>query len=118
MIPVQTLRSRAALFVALVTVATCSVIAVGGFGCTKLDPGQRDRKINNVPDVVREARSALEFYARGNPLGSESETLDDLVVRVTEVDEARGAKLAAFVAESRRSSAGLAGKAKKALEGF
>jgi hypothetical protein len=118
MFPVQTLRSRADLLVALVTAAACGVIAVGGFGCTKLDPGQRDRKINNVPDVVREARSALEFYARGNPLGSESATLDDLVAQVMKVDETRGAKLAAFVAEIRRSSAGLAGKAKKTLEGF
>lgn len=118
MIYLQTRRSWGDPFLTLVAAAACGMIMAGGFGCTKLDPGQRDRMINNVPDVVREARSALEFYARGNPLGSESEMLDDLVARVTKVDETRAAKLAAFLAEIRTSSSGLSAKARKALEGF
>jgi len=118
MIRVQTRRWWVDPLATIFTAAACGVIVAGGFGCTKLDPGQRDRKINNVPDVVREARSALEFYARGNPLGSESDMLDDLAARVSAADAAKGAKFAAFLAEIRKSSSGLAGKAKKALEGF
>jgi len=102
----------------ILSAAACTLFIAAPLGCTGMDASQRDRKIASAPDPVAEARATLEFYAGGNPIGSESEMLEDLVSRVTAADAARGAKLAAFVADIRKSSSGLAGKAKKALEGF
>jgi hypothetical protein len=87
-------------------------------GCTQTDPGQRDRVIQNAPDPVGEARSLLQAYASGSPMGSEGSMFDDLVARVKAADPAKGEVLAAFVADILKSPAGLAGKAKKVLESF
>lgn len=87
-------------------------------GCTQTDPGQRDRVIQNAPDPVGEARSLLQQYASGSPIGSEGSVFDDLVARVKAADPAKGEALAAFIADIQKSPAGLAGKAKKVLESF
>lgn len=87
-------------------------------GCTQTDPAQRDRVIQNAPDPVGEARSLLQGYASGSPMGSEGSMFDDLVARVKAADPAKGEALAAFVADILKSPAGLAGKAKKVLESF
>lgn len=87
-------------------------------GCSRLDPSQQDRLLENVPNPVGEARSMLESYASGSPMGSEASIYDDLVARVTAADSAKGGALAAFVEDIRKSPGGLAAKAKKVLETF
>jgi len=103
-------RGGAVIFVA------CLSLLLGG--CTAQDPGQTDRVIQNAPDPVGEARSMLQAYAAGGPIGSEAEGFDGLVARVKAVDAAKGDALAAFVAEARRSADGLAERAKKLLAEF
>lgn len=87
-------------------------------GCARVDPGQRDRVIENTPDPVGEARSVLEAYAAGGPMGSEASTFDDLVARVKAVDAAKADVFATFVKEAMQSPAGLAERARKALANF
>lgn len=53
-----------------------------------------------APDPVAEAKSLLEAYGGGQPLGSESVNYEDLINRVTAVDAAKGAKLKAFAEEA------------------
>lgn len=99
-----------------VAVAVVGLAALAG--CTKTDPGQLDRVIQNAPDPVGEARSLLQQYASGSPIGSEGSMFDDLVARVKAADPAKGEALAAFIGDIQKSPAGLAGKAKKVLESF
>lgn len=87
-------------------------------GCSRLDPSQQDRLLENAPNPVGEARSMIEGYASGSPMGSEASIYDDLVARVTAADAAKGAALAAFVEDIRKSPGGLAAKAKAFLETF
>ena len=87
-------------------------------GCSNLDPSQQDRMLETVPDPVGEARSMLEGYASGSPMGSEASMYDDLVARVTAADAAKGAALGEFLEGVRKSPSGLASKAKKFLETF
>lgn len=87
-------------------------------GCAQPDPGQRDRVVVNAPDPVGEARSLLQGYASGSPIGSEGSLFEDLVARVKAADPQKGEALGAFIADIQSSPAGLAGKAKKLLEGF
>jgi len=87
-------------------------IAVAVAGCSKtqtpklpLTPG--------APDPVGEARSLLEAYGGGQPLGSESANYEDLIKRVTAVDAAKGEKLKAFASEALQKGRIDAAKAKK-----
>jgi hypothetical protein len=104
--------------VRLTGVATAMLGLAALAGCTQTDPGQRDRVLQNAPDPVGEARSLLQSYASGSPMGSEGSMFDDLVARVKAADPAKGEALAAFIADIQKSPAGLAGKAKKVLESF
>lgn len=87
-------------------------------GCSNLDPSQQDRLLDTKPDPVAEARSMLEGYASGSPMGSEASMYDDLVSRVTAADAAKGAALGEFLEGVKKSPSGLAGKAKNFLETF
>lgn len=95
----------------------CLVMA-GLPGCAKVDPGQVDRVIKNAPDPVGEARSVLQAYAAGGPMGSEASMFDDLTARVKAVDAAKAEVFATFAKEAMQSPEGLAERAKKALASF
>jgi hypothetical protein len=71
-----------------------------------------------APDPVAEAKSLLEAYGGGQPLGSESVNYEDLIKRVTAVDAGKGAKLKAFADEALQKGKVDAGKAKKMLAEF
>ena len=66
-----------------------------------------------APDPVAEAKSLLEAYGGGQPLGSESVNYEDLINRVTAVDAGKGAKLKAFADEALKKGKVDAAKAKK-----
>lgn len=93
-------------------------VAALASGCSNLDPSQRDRMLETVPDPVAEARSMLEGYASGSPMGSEASMYDDLVSRVKAADAAKGESLAEFLDDVRKSPSGLPSRAKKFLETF
>jgi len=66
-----------------------------------------------VPDPVAEAKSLMESYGAGQPLGSEIMNFDDLVKRVTAADAPKGEKLKAFADEVLKKGKVDAAKAKK-----
>lgn len=67
--------------------------------CGGCSGGVKDRELPFAPDPVAEAKSLLGGYASGQPAGSESEMFDDLVARVSAVDQAKGVELRDFFAE-------------------
>ena len=68
--------------VVLAMLMAAGIVSLAASGCAKTDPGQRDRVIENAPDPVGEARSVLQAYAAGGPMGSEASMFDDLTARV------------------------------------
>jgi hypothetical protein len=74
--------------VAFIIMAACMVTGCSG--------GVRDRELPFTPDPVAEAKALLNLYASGQPVGSESMMFDDLVTRVSAVDQAKAAELRTF----------------------
>jgi hypothetical protein len=95
---------------ALVLVASIALT-----GCSATTP---NKVLQYTPDPVAEARAMVQAYANGQPLGSEMEVYDDLVVRVTAKDAAKGEKLARYLAEVRTKRSADAAGAKKFLADF
>lgn len=73
--------------------ASLVMAAVFVAGCTAR---VRDRELPFTPDPVAEAKAILNGYAAGQAVGSESMMFDDLVARVSAVDQAKGAELRLF----------------------
>jgi hypothetical protein len=71
-----------------------------------------------APDPVAEAKSLLDAYGGGQPLGSESVNYEHLINRVTAVDAGKGAKLKAFADEALQKGKVDAAKAKKLAAEF
>jgi hypothetical protein len=111
------MRTRSRHWVKAMLIAA-GIVSLAASGCAKTDPGQRDRVIENAPDPVGEARSVLQAYAAGGPMGSEASMFDDLSARVKAVDAAKAEVFATFAKEAMQSPEGLAERAKKALASF
>lgn len=88
----------------------CFVLAVAG--CSQAQTPKMPLT-PAAPDPVAEAKSLLEAYGGGQPLGSESVSYEDLIKRVTAVDAGKGAKLKAFADEALQKGKVDAAKAKK-----
>ncbi len=88
----------------------CLVLAVAG--CSRAQTPKMPLT-PAAPDPVAEAKSLLEAYGGGQPLGSESVSYEDLIKRVTAVDAGKGAKLKAFADEALQKGNVDAAKAKK-----
>jgi len=69
------------------------VAALVQMGCSA---GVQDRVLPFTPDPVGEAKALVSAYVSGQGLGSEASAFDDLVARVSAVDEAKGAQLRTF----------------------
>lgn len=94
--------------------AICVVLVAALAGCGRGRGTKHD--VNLTPNPLGEARSLLQSYAGGQPVGSELTFFDDLVKRVTAADAAKGAKLKAFCDEVAAKGAVDVAKA-KALAG-
>jgi len=88
----------------------CLVLAV--VGCSRAQTPKMPLT-PAAPDPVAEAKSLLQAYGGGQPLGSESVSYEDLIKRVTAVDAGKGAKLKAFADEALQKGKVDAAKAKK-----
>lgn len=73
-----------------------AAVVVAAFMVTGCSGGVRDRELPFTPDPVAEAKAILNGYAGGQPVGSESMMFDDLVARVSAVDQAKAAELRKF----------------------
>ncbi len=73
-----------------------ATVIVAAFMLTGCSGGVRDRELPFTPDPVAEAKAILNGYAAGQAVGSESMMFDDLVARVSAVDQAKGAELRRF----------------------
>lgn len=92
------------------------------FGTTLLVAGcsatTQNKVLQYTPDPVAEARSVIQGYANGQPIGSEMGTYDDLVSRVTAANADKGAKLKQYLSEIKKTGRADAAKAKKMLADF
>ena len=92
------------------------------FGTTLLAAGcsatTQNKVIQYTPDPVAEARSVVQGYANGQPIGSEMGTYDDLIGRVTAANADKGAKLKQYLSEIKKTGRADAAKAKKMLADF
>jgi len=86
--------------------------------CVGCNSTTQNKVLSYKPDPVAEARSVVQGYANGQPIGSEMGTYDDLVSRVTAADAAKGAKLQQYFAEIKKKGSADAAKAKKMLAEF
>lgn len=103
--------ARLLLVLGLMAVPVACVVGCGRGRGTK-------HEINMKPDPVGEARSLLQAYAGGQPLGSEQEIFTDLITRVSAADAAKGASLKAFLDESAAQGKVDAAKAKELAAGL
>ena len=98
--------------VALVLVA---VMAAGGCGKRATD---RVMPFERKPDAIADAKSLLQAYAAGQPVGSETMGFDELVGKVAAADAAKGKKFKDFIGEVKKRGVADAAKAKKLLAEF
>lgn len=82
-------------------------------GCS---PTVKDQVLPFTPDPIREAQALLNNYASGQPVGSETSGFDDLVTRVSQVDEAKGDELRTFLDEVMTKGVASRAKAKELLD--
>jgi hypothetical protein len=94
------------------------VVLAAAVLCGGCSGGVKDRALPFAPDPVAEAKSLLSGYASGQPAGSESEMFEDLVARVSAVDQAKGAELRDFFAEIKAKRAPDRAKAKALVEAW
>ncbi|MEY3032494.1 MAG: hypothetical protein RLZZ622_969 [Planctomycetota bacterium] len=84
--------------------------------CVGCDMRTRDRVMDFKPDPIEPAKAILRAYAAGQPVGSESETFDSLVARVSEATPEKGKLLQEFFGKVQRTGKVVRGDAKKLLE--
>jgi hypothetical protein len=84
--------------------------------CIGCDMRTKDRVMDFKPDPIEPAKAILRAYAGGQPVGSESETFDSLVARVSEATPDKGRQLQEFFSKVQRTGKVSRGDAKKLLE--
>jgi len=94
----------------IVVLALIAGMAVGCSGTVK------DRVMTGSgsgPGPIDEAKTLIQRYANGEPMGSEAMVFDDLVKRVTAADAGKGAKLKKYLDSAQKR--GVDATAAKAL---
>jgi hypothetical protein len=89
------------------------LLAVAAIGCSGVEEKVYDLQENSA---LKQARGALERYAAGQPLGSESEGFEQLVARVREKHPKEADVLQQAFTDIKAQPASRASIAKKALE--
>ncbi|MBA4188488.1 MAG: hypothetical protein C0467_10825 [Planctomycetaceae bacterium] len=95
------------------SVASLAALLVG---CNP--PGKIKEEVIDVPQnpPISQAKQLLEAYAKGQPLGSEASSYDQLVADVRKTDPVRADVLEKGFAELRKPNANTAAKAKEMLK--
>lgn len=84
LIPCHWSRSWLVLVATALLMASCSATV-------------KDTVMPFEPDAIKEAKSLLQNYASGRPVGSEVDGFEDLVRRVTQADQEKGQRLKQFL---------------------
>jgi len=87
-------------------------VAIGCLGC---DMRTKDRVMDFKPDPLEPAKAILRAYAEGQAVGSESETFDSLVARVSETAPDKGKRIGEFFSQVQRTGRVSRSEAKKLL---
>lgn len=94
-----------------------ALAALAVAGCSKRAT-DRVMPFERKPDPIADAKSLLQAYAAGQPVGSESMGFEELVGKVEAADAAKGKKFKDFIGEVKKRGAADAAKAKKLLAEF
>lgn len=98
-------------------IVALALAAVMASGCSKRAT-DRVMPFERKPDAIADAKSLLQAYAAGQPVGSESMGFDELVGKVAAADAAKGKKFKDFIGEVKKRGVADTAKAKKLLAEF